>query len=312
MPIEIEFPKPSAINEPFRWIHVVTSDTKKMNEIQAEFDLPEYIMESALDPNEVSRTEYWQGHTDRIPDVLILKYPHEQMGALGWMEYTTHPIVILVYEDTIITLTQTEAPFITLIGRTRFQPLEPSDKDFFILSLIWNIGAEYLYYLKEIDKKMRRLEAQLQKSTESNQLFGLMALQKSLVFFEAAIESNHPIIKKMKSIGSFTETTRSRFLLEQTLIESIQAEKTVAQTYRLIDQISEVYSSAIGNNLNTVVKLLSSITIILSIPSIIGSLWGMNVPLPLTNHPLAFVALVSLSIFLTVLSIWYFYKNKFL
>ena len=296
----------------FKWIHIQTNDLKKMEELQKEYELPDYIIESAQDLNEVSRMEYWDRDSKMIPNVLILRYPHKQMGLLGWEEFITHPIVIIVYKHAILTFTQTEAPFLTQTSEVRFRPLEQTDKDYFILSLIWNIGAEYIYFLDEINQRMGLLEGKLKKSTETNQLFGLMSLQKSLVFFESAIESNHPVIKKFRSIDSFTETTRSRFLLKQTLIEIEQAEKTVDQTNKLIDQISEVYSSAIGNNLNTVVKFLSSITIILSIPSIVGALWGMNVPVPFEKHPLGFLFLTLFSLVLTLLSVLYFYKKDFL
>src|SRR5699024_10452220 len=143
------------------------------------------------------------------------------------------------------------------------------DRDYFIFSLIWKIGAEYIDCLTEINKRMDKLENKMTVSTQSDLLFGLMALQKSLVYFDSAINSNHPLIKELQSLEFFTEADRSRSLLHLALIEIEQAEKMVAETHQLLTQIGDVFSSAIGNNLNTVVKFLSSITIILSIPSII-------------------------------------------
>lgn len=296
----------------FTWIHVRTDDIEKMNMLQDEFDLPEYVIESARDTKEVSRLEHWDKELEGIPNLLILKYPQRRKGQLDWDEYITLPIVILVFPDTIITMAQTEVAFLLEAEKGRFRKLEAVDRDYFILTLIWNIGAEYIYCLNEINDRMDLLERQLQKSTETDQLFGLMALQKSLVFFASAIDSNHPVIKNLETIHSFVETDRSRSLLHQALIEIEQAEKTVDETNKLLDQISEVYASAIGNNLNTVVKFLSSVTIILSIPGLIGALWGMNVPVPFTQHPQGFFLVGLISVLLTFASIWYFYKKNFL
>lgn len=296
----------------FKWIHVPTYDSHTLLTIQKDYNIPSHIIESALDSKEFARMDYWDEQEEGIPNLIILRYPHKKIGNLGWIEYETIPLTILVYENTIITFAPTELDFDEHEEEFRFIELERTDRDFFILSLIWNMGAEYMLFLEEIEERMNVLESQLRKSTESNQLFGLMSLQKSLVFFESAVEGNHPVIKKLDKISSFNKTEKSRFLLKQLHIEMEKTEKSIDQTDILLKQISEVYASAVSNNLNVVMKFLSSITIILSVPSIIGTFWGMNVPVPLEKNPQGFVVLFLVSLFLTILSIVYFYRKDFL
>ena len=299
-------------NNSFDWIHVYLTDNQKVLDVQKEFDIPDYVINNAKDTWEVPRTEHWPREESEMPDIIVLKYPHRKKGNLDMIEFETYPITVIIFDKTILTFTKNELPFISESAHERFLKLQTDDKENFILSLIWNIGAEYLRSLDIIHEEIQRLEEKLQHSTHSKQLYGMMALKKSIVFFETSVSNNHPVIKELENYNNFTETEKNQQLFHRVLIEVKQSEKTIEQTEKLLRDIGEVYSSAISNNLNNIMKFLSSITIILSFPSIIGAWWGMNVPVPLEQNPFGFVILVLFSILLVFLGGWYFYKKNYL
>src|SRR5699024_6256027 len=156
----------------FHWIHVQTEDEEKLKNVQSQFDLPDYVMQSARDQREISRMEYWEQDNRTIPNLVILKYPVKVEGQLGCEEYVTYPIVIITFKKTIITIAQTDVPFLTDTQQKHYLELKTVDRDYFILSLIWNIGTEYMECLKEVDQRMKELEQQLQDSTDTEQLYG--------------------------------------------------------------------------------------------------------------------------------------------
>lgn len=297
----------------FQWIHVtINEEEDKLKEIANKYDLPPFIVDNAQDRWEVSRVEYWDRKPNEIPNLFVLQYPHRVKDNPDIIEYETLPITLIVFESTIITLTQEKAPFLHKNDRYRYMELETTDQEYFILSLVWNIGAEYLYCLEQIYTEINHLEDTLDRSTHTKQLYGMMALQKSLVFFESAVKNNHPVIKKLENLDTFTESEEKEILLKRVLVEIKQAEKTIDQTNKFLGQIGEVYSAAVGNNLNNIMKFLSSITIVLSLPSIIGAWWGMNVPVPFTENPFGFALLVAVSLVLVILGIWFFRKKDYL
>ena len=270
------------------------------------------MINNAKDTWEVPRTEHWLHGESDMPDIIVLKYPSRKKGNLDMIEFETCPITVIIFEETILTFTKNELPFIFGPSHGKYLQLKTDNKENFILSLIWNIGAEYLKCLDVIYDEIQSLEEKLHHSTNSKQLSGMMALKKSIVFFEAAVSNNHPVIKKLEEYSEFTTTEENKHLFHRVLIEVKQSEKTIEQTDKLLGDIGEVYSSTVSNNLNNIMKFLSSITIILSFPSIIGAWWGMNVPVPLEQNPLGFIILVSFSLLLVILGGWYFYKKNYL
>src|SRR5699024_7539860 len=138
----------------FRWIHTFTQNKEEMKEVSKKHKIPDYVIESAGDPNEVPRREHWDINRSQIPDLLILKYPYKIQGDLGYEEYVTLPLTIITLEETVLTFSQTEVLFLTDFPEKNIFSSEIWDRDYFILSLIWKIGAEYIDCLTEINERV--------------------------------------------------------------------------------------------------------------------------------------------------------------
>ena len=175
----------------------------------------------------------------------------------------------------------------------------------------------YLRYLKIINRKTESIEYSLRNTTNNKELFQLMEIQKSLVYFTTALRDNQLILQKLlrmvraKSIAqvlSFTEDDID--LLEDIMIENKQAIEMVDMHRTILESMMDGFASVINNNVNQVMKFLAAITIILSIPTMLASFWGMNVGLPLSSDKFGFWYIVSASVVLTALVILFFRKKK--
>lgn len=183
----------------------------------------------------------------------------------------TYPISIILTDHTIITASKHLPQFISEI--THNNPdfaVDTTHQEQFVLRLFWYISASYMRFLQEIDIETRRLELQLTQSTKNEQLYALMSLQKSLIYFSTAINSNGPIFDIMKETDRFSKDERTRSFLHDVIVENNQAQIMTSQYQKILDQVSTVFSAVVSNNLNNIMKILTSITIVLTIPTILG------------------------------------------
>lgn len=294
------------------WIHIGQANEEDILHLAHTYDFPVDYLTGAFDADEISRYEKLGKQYDNTPGLIVLLYPLKKKSRLNLTEYVTRPLSIIMAEDTLITATHDTPEFLKgfmQVDDDKLNNFETADQ--FVLKASMHIASLFITYLKEINKSTDDLEVQLQSSSKSQYLFDLMELQKSLVFIDTALKSNHPVIDRLKELEDFTANPIDDELLRDVMVENRQAEVMASQTYRLLNQLSSTFSSVISNNLNTVVKFLTSITFIFTIPTLIGSLWGMNVPVPFEDSPFGFWILLFGTVILLAVTAYWMKKNEF-
>ncbi|MFS7003273.1 magnesium transporter CorA family protein [Carnobacterium maltaromaticum] len=294
------------------WIHVSDPSEEEVNQLVKEFKFPKDYITSVLDAHEVSRQEMLKEEDTNSAVLLVLQYPFLIESELGYKEYMTYPISIILTDHTIITASKHLPQFISEI--THNNPdfaVDTTHQEQFVLRLFWYISASYMRFLQEIDIETRRLELQLTQSTKNEQLYALMSLQKSLIYFSTAINSNGPIFDIMKETDRFSKDERTRSFLHDVIVENNQAQIMTSQYQKILDQVSTVFSAVVSNNLNNIMKILTSITIVLTIPTILGGIYGMNVEIPFIDTPGAFWLIMVIMIISSVLTVWLLKKKDF-
>lgn len=294
------------------WLHVSKPTAEEIDYLAGHFNFPKDYLTSIQDPDEVPRQEKLGLNPAEDPNLIIFNYPCKVTNTLGYDEYITIPFGIILTENTIITAAE-DLPFFMekIIRNETDYPVDTKKTAQFALEIAWQISFNYISCLKEIIKKTEAMEQQLTITTKNEQLFALMSLQKSLVYFNTSIHASHPIFNDLKEIELFTQHTENRNLLHDVIVENRQAEVMIEETDQLLTQMSAVFSSVVSNNLNNIMKFLTSVTIVLTIPTIIGGLWGMNVNLPIDETPGAFWIMIFIIILISILTTWFLKKNDY-
>ena len=167
----------------------------------------------------------------------------------------------------------------------------------------------YLTYLKEINKKIHDTQEDLEKSTKNREIINLLGLEKSLFYFSTSLKGNGVLIEKLYRNGIYAKSPENKEILEDAIDENKQAIEMTSIYSNILSGMMNAFGSVISNNLNMVIKFLTSITIILMIPTLIASIYGMNVGLPLQGEEGAFVIIMAISLLFSILGIFVFLKR---
>jgi magnesium transporter len=185
-----------------------------------------------------------------------------------------------------------------------------AERNRLLLKLLLRVAAGYLRSLRQIDRDVDALEDKLHMSMKNKELLDLLKYQKSMVYFTTALRSNELMLERLQKSRPFRARPEDEDLLEDVLTENQQAIEMVNISNNILSQMMDAFASIISNNLNVVMKLLTSITIILMIPTWVSSFYGMNVTLPFQNWPYAFVLTLVLSVVLSLGVVAVFLKKQ--
>lgn len=212
----------------------------------------------------------------------------------------------------LITITNHEPLFLKKVFNQTFSENDLSVNLNIFMQLLWQITFSYNTYLNTLQSQCDVLEKQLRVSTENSQLYQIVDIQKSLVYFKEATTANLATLKTLVKNKTIQENHALKNHLHDVVIETEQSLTTARIQLKLVEQMNQTFSAIISNNLNNIMKILTSLTIILTIPTIIGSLYGMNIKLPIAGRDDAFLWLSILMIFISVFTAYYLKKGKFL
>jgi magnesium transporter len=285
-----------ALTEPCNgcWINVIDPTPQEITHLQ-ELGVPLDYLSYALDLDERSRTERENG------DVLIvLRIPYFQ-GRTSDVPYTTIPLGIILNGERIVTVCKMDNDIVNEFLSGKIKNLNTAKRNRFVLRMLLYTATRYLATLREITKAVDTLEDQLQQSTRNKEVLELLKYEKSLTYFTTALKSNELMMERLQRSQLFKAYPEDEDLLEDVLTENQQAIEMTNIANNILSSMMDAFASIISNNLNTVMKFLASITIVLSLPTMIASFYGMNVKLPMENNPLAFVAIALLSVGIAVL-----------
>jgi len=279
------------------WINVNHPSQEEIQRLIDEFQLPEDTINDILDTDERPRVEF-----EDTWSVIIMRIPVESSESN--VPYFTVPLGIFIAENFTLTLCLQNNEILPIEQPSPFreQYRQITDSYNFILRLFLRSGNTYLKYLKQINQQTAMIEQDLEKSIKNRELNKLLKMEKCLVYFITAIKANEIVLTKLRSSKKIT-TEINEDLLEDAIIENKQALE-MAQIYSDIQSgMMDAFASVISNNLNVVMKQLTIITILLMIPTLIASLFGMNVPNFMESNMLAFPAIMITSLVLPILGI---------
>ena len=291
------------------WINLVNPSEAEIKKVCENVQMEEEFIRDALDFEEKARidTEEDDNTILFVVDVPIIEKNEENEM------YTTMPLgMIVVRDDFFITVSLKKHKLIEEFEKRKIKNFQTYKKTRFIFQILYLNSAYYLNYLKRINKETEIAEYILKNSMKNKELLKLLSIEKGLVYFTTSLKSNELVMEKTlrgKIVKLYDEDEE---ILEDAITENRQAIE-MAQIYRdILNGTMDAYASIISNNLNGVMKFLTSITIILAVPTMISSFWGMNVPLPFQNSNMGFLIMILIAGITTVLVTWWLNRKDML
>ena len=276
------------------WIDLVSPTQEEIEEVSKITKVEKELMLKMLDEEEIPRIEVEDNSTLIVIDTPI-------MTEEG--KYTTLPLgIIFTKKDYFITISSRKFELLKIFKRGKIKNVRTEQKSRFIIRLLYENAKIYLKYLRKIDDKIDLVEKDINSLSDNGELISMFSIEKSLVYFITSLKENEKIIEKISKGNTIKLYEEDKDLLEDASIENGQAME-MANIYReILSSVSNAYESVISNNLNTAMKILTSITIVFSIPTMISSFMGMNVPLgKLGTMRYSVVILLFVSILLSII-----------
>ncbi len=287
-----------------RWVHLIDPTEEEIRSLSQKYKVPESILSSVADPGEVARSD---GRESSTYDLFILRYPVVVAEGL----YETRPLAMITTEESVITVKyHDDGAFSGFLENKGHRLIEDENfpKEKILVDLAYHICKSYIELTKNINARIEELEQDMARSTKSETIRQLISLSRSLIRFSMATENNEYVLHDLFHLAPLNSSPSRNQLLNDLKVESTQARVMVKEASVTVEKLSDLYSSLVGNNLNDVMKTLTSITILLTVPTIIGGYWGMNTSLPFSDEPYAFWWLLGLT--LAVIVLMYFYLKK--
>ncbi len=291
------------------WVSLLDPTMEEVDEIAAKLNIPLDFFTSPLDPDERARTE----KDDEETILIVLRVPHYERGESD-IPYTTIPLGIILTPACILTVCKSKNPVIDTFqyGSRRRTNVFTGKKYRFVLQILLRTAREYLVCLRVIDHEVEILEEKLQVSQRNKELLDILKYQKSLTYFTTALRANELMMERLQRMRLFHMYPEDEELLEDVLTEIRQAIEMVNISANILNQMMDTFASIISNNLNVVMKILALVTIVISLPTLVASIFGMNVDLPYQESNNAFFLAMILGFGLAALVVAYFrYKKWF-
>jgi len=215
------------------------------------------------------------------------------------LTYGTYPLGIISNDNYIVTISIKKNKVISDFIDGKIKTFYTNKRSRFTLQILNKITTYFLLYLRQIDKKSQFIHNRIHKSMKNKELIQLLSLEKSLVYFSTSLKSNEMTLEKLLKYDFIQKYEEDKHLLEDVIIDNKQAIEMAHIYASVLSSLLEFFAALISNNLNMVMKFLASMTIVISVPSIIFTMWGSNVHLPFSDNPFGFLILLIIA---TVLS----------
>ncbi|MDD3114980.1 MAG: magnesium transporter CorA family protein [Anaerovibrio sp.] len=275
------------------WINIVDPTPYELKVVSNLTEVEPDFLRSALDDEERSHIDIEDDSVMILTNVPVVR----DQGS-----YDTLPLAIIVTEDYIITVCLEETPVLSYFNEKSARLFRTFKKTRFLFQVLYRSATFYLRYLRQISKQSDEIESKLRHSMKNQEILKLLELQKALTFFNASLRSNGAVLDKLMRLRTTTSMQpmlkyyeEDEDLLEDVIIENKQAREMVEMYSKIMARLADTFSSIISNNLNQVMKFLAAVTILLAIPTVISSFFGMNVPVPMSDSPSAFVCIFGIA-----------------
>lgn len=294
---------------PGSWIALTNPTATEILEIANTYGIDPDDLRAPLDEEERSRIETEDNYTLILVDIPSI----EERNDKDW--YVTIPMGIITTEEVIITVCLEETPVLGAFMDGRVRDFHTYMKTRFILQVLYKNASLFLQYLRIIDKKSGVIEEKLHKSTKNRELIELLELEKSLVYFTTSLRSNEVVLEKLMRNEKIKKYPEDTDLLEDVIIENKQAIEMANIYSGVLANMTDAFASIVSNNLNNVMRIFTIISITLSIPTLIFSMYGMNfdggmMGMPFTDKPWGFMLIIVISMVLSGAVAWFLTRSR--
>ncbi|MDU0463155.1 magnesium transporter CorA family protein [Staphylococcus ureilyticus] len=297
----------STLDHDASWINVVDPNWEEIEHLIDLYHLPEDFIRDPLDTEESSRVEYDE---ETGYSLIILDLPVVNDTNLNVLSFITIPLGIIIGNKKIFTVCNVENEFLEKFSH---QNLNLHFHSRFALNILLTIANHYNRNLRLLNKTRLRIERDLKNNVTNKQLYNLMEVEKSLVYFLAALKGNETIVKKLFRLPAIKRFEEDEDLLEDLVIENNQALETTRLYTDILESITTSYASLLSNEMNNTMKTLTLFTVFLTLPTLVFSFFGMNVPLPINEHSyVSWVIVIAISlIIVSCVGAFLWRKQKF-
>ena len=292
--------------QPGCWIALTNPTASEIIDIADTYQIDPDHLRAPLDEEERSRIEVEDEYTLILVDIPSI----EERNGKDW--FVTIPLAIITTKDVLITVCLEETPVLTSFMDGRVRDFHTFMKTRFILQILYKNATQFLQYLRIIDKKSEVIERKLHQSQKNDELIELLELEKSLVYFTTSLRYNEVVLEKLLRIEKIKKYPEDTDLLEDVIVENKQAIEMANIYSGILSGTMDAFASVISNNLNIVMKFLATVTIVLSIPTMIASFYGMNVNshgMPFADSPYGFAIVLGLTLLLSLFVAYIFNKK---
>jgi len=288
------------------WVSLVDPTPAEIEETHQKLAIPQDFITSSLDLGEIPRAEKEDGI-----HLIIIRVPVD-VGKEADIPYTTVPLSIVMTDGVVLTSSKMRNPVVEEMASGRVRSLDTAKRNRFLLRVLLETGKQFLHYLSEINREVELLEDKLQMSLRNREVLELLKYQKSLTLFTTALRSDELVMARLQKGQLFQMYPEDEDLLEDVLTEIGQAIQMTDVSTGILSQMMDAFASIISNNLNVVMKFLASATIILALPTLIASIYGMNLNLPFQRHPQAFFITMGTAVLISLVVVVVFIRKDWL
>lgn len=287
------------------WIDMVSPTGNEFKNIVDMTGIPEDVLKPPLDENELPRAEKNGDLT-----IIIVHIPTEVNNNKASL--ATIPLGIFITKKYILTIALYDSMVLDDLRKGEVRNFSTKDKPRMVLQLLARMNFHYLRYLRCIEKEVDQLETSLSKSFKNEEIIKMLGYQKVLVYFNNSIMWNAQLLEKIHKGTAMQFSEKEAEFLDDIVIDCKQALESTKIFSNILSNTMDAYASMVSNNLNIVMKLLASVTIILSLPTMVASFYGMNLKLPFQDNPVAFTLVIIFSLFIAVTAALLFWNKKWL
>ena len=294
------------------WIRLVNPSVDEIRSLCMATNVPEDFIRAALDEEERSRIEVEEQCMLVLTNIPIMRGPDI---------YDTLPLGMILTPDNLITVSLEDTAILPMssVGVNLSTPCNTSKRTRFLLQILYKNATVFLKYIHQINRQTDEIERHLRRSMNNTEVFQLLDMEKGLTYFTAALRTNGIVLDRLlrlRKSGNLQHLIpmfeEDEDILEDAIIENRQALEMVQMYSDILSGMMDAFTSVISNNLNQVMKFLASITILIAIPTMISSFWGMNVGVPFLDQETGFWFVIILSLCLTGLTWFILWKKKML
>ena len=290
------------------WVNLVNPDPDELSLINILTEIPTDVLKTALDMEERSHVELEDNYIFVVINIPAIR---------GNDMYDTVPLGIFLTPDFFITVCLEESEVLYPFISNQLSTFYTYKKTRFLFQILYRTATLFLRYLQQINRRTDDIEVQLRHTTKNKDFFQLLELQKSMTYFTSALRTNGTVMERLLRLRGHSTYRHllkmyeeDEDLLEDVIIENKQAREMVEMYSKILARMADTFSSIISNNQNLVMKFLAAMTIILAIPTVISSFFGMNVPVPLAEQGDAFLSIAILSLGIAGMSAYVLWRHN--